>query len=192
MVLETWCEREKKLDHCRTVAWKCSFLWYRQYHFWIFSVTNLKLIKSVTLSPIPTNIVGQNSYENTQGLNILKAKPYFYSYIVFQLHKSSCFNSDHRMSETFMSFFMLSMMMQSLICFSKQYSYINYSSDTSCCVRVKNMFSFFGALPEKVYISNCILEADFITSAASYNSFSYHMSYLNSAIRMVNGTPMMF
>lgn len=54
------------------------------------------------------------------------------------------------------------------------------------------MFSFFGALPEKVYISNCILEADFITSAASYNSFSYHMSYLNSAIRMVNGTPMMF
>lgn len=111
---------------------------------------------------------------------------------MFQLHKSSCFNSDHRMSETFMSFFMLSMMMQSLICFSKQYSYINYSSDTSCCVRVKNMFSFFGALSEKVYISNCILEADFITSAASYNSFSYHMSYLNSAIRMVNGTPMMF
>lgn len=30
------------------------------------------------------------------------------------------------------------------LCFSKQYSCIDYSSDTSWCARVKNMFSFSG------------------------------------------------
>lgn len=68
---------------------------------------------------------------------------------MFHLHKSSCFKIYGRMSETFI-LICISVLFHIVIddaissmCFSKQYSYIDYSSDTSWCARVKNMFSVF-------------------------------------------------
>lgn len=69
---------------------------------------------------------------------------------MFHLRKSTCFKIYGGMSETFI-LICISVLFNVVIddaisnmCFSKQYSYIDYSNDTSWYARVKNMFSFFG------------------------------------------------
>jgi len=69
---------------------------------------------------------------------------------MFCLHKSSCFKFYGRMSGTFILIYisgLFHVVIDDVIAntsFSNRYNYIDYSSDTSWCARVKNMFSIFG------------------------------------------------
>lgn len=116
---------------------------------------------------------------------------------MFHLHKSTSFKICGGMSETLILIY-ISVLCNVVIddaisnmCFSKQYSYIDCSNDTSWHARVKNMFSFFGfvwiSLYKQLYSRSRFHNICFLSS----NSFSYHLSSLNSAIRMANRTPRM-
>lgn len=109
---------------------------------------------------------------------------------MFHICKSTCFKIYGGMSETFI-LICISVLFNVVIddAISKQYSYIDCSNDTSWYARVKNMFSFFGfvwiSLYKQLYSRSRFHNICFLSS----NSFSYHLSSLNSAIRMANRTP---